>query len=174
MWNLRIVLLSGQQFGYIRYKTIERGVRLEEEIKLGEQEREALRIETQRLRDELSDLKVEAEIMHDKLHQDRKPIPKAYRPTTIIRFRTFDRNDHVLSRTSYASDKICFVDHIRCAYTTFTSYFYPCKLEEYRSTSTDITAIRLGLELHTTTFTLRLLAPASVSRPLDTGSATAD
>ena len=124
-----IVLLSGQQFGYIRFETIERGVRLGEGIKLGEQEREALRIETQRLRDELSDLKVEAEIMHDKLHQDRKPIPKAYtpwpryRPTTITRFRTFGRNDHVLSRTSYASDKICFVDHIRCAYTTITSYF---------------------------------------------------
>ncbi|KAA6407016.1 MAG: hypothetical protein FRX48_09082 [Lasallia pustulata] len=42
---------------------IERGVMLEEEIKLGEQEREALKIETQRLRDELFDLKVEAEIM---------------------------------------------------------------------------------------------------------------
>ncbi|SLM36338.1 NUDE protein, C-terminal [Lasallia pustulata] len=47
---------------------IERGVMLEEEIKLGEQKREALRIETQRLRDELSDLKVEAEIMQDKPH----------------------------------------------------------------------------------------------------------
>ncbi|MCJ1303788.1 NADH:ubiquinone oxidoreductase [Hypocenomyce scalaris] len=62
---------------------IERGVMLEEEIKLGEQEREALRIETQRLRDELSDLKVEAEIMQDKLRhaggrserQLRKPTP---------------------------------------------------------------------------------------------------
>ena len=40
---------------------------LEEEMKAGEQEREELRIETQRLRDELSDLKVEAEIMQDKL-----------------------------------------------------------------------------------------------------------
>ena len=42
---------------------------LEEEIKNGEQERENLRIETQRLRDELSDLKVEAEIMQDKLRR---------------------------------------------------------------------------------------------------------
>lgn len=57
---------------------------LEEEIKNGEQEREALRIETQRLRDELSDLKVEAEIRQDKLRhaeaatnrrQLRKPTP---------------------------------------------------------------------------------------------------
>lgn len=62
---------------------IERAVMLEEEMKLGEQEREALRIETQRLRDELSDLKVEAEIMQHKLHragagskrQIRKPTP---------------------------------------------------------------------------------------------------
>lgn len=64
--------------------SIERGVLLEEEIKSGEQEREALRIETQRLRDELSDLKVEAEIRQDKLRhaeaattrrQLRKPTP---------------------------------------------------------------------------------------------------
>ncbi|KAI4674528.1 uncharacterized protein J4E88_008264 [Alternaria novae-zelandiae] len=46
---------------------IERSVMLEEEIKIGEQEREALRIETQRLRDELSDLRVEAEITQEKL-----------------------------------------------------------------------------------------------------------
>lgn len=36
-------------------------------MKIGEQEREALRIETQRLRDELSDLRVEADIRSDKL-----------------------------------------------------------------------------------------------------------
>ncbi|KAI1413578.1 NUDE protein [Hypoxylon sp. FL1857] len=46
---------------------IERSVMMEEEIKIGEQEREALRIENQRLREELSDLKVEAEIMQDKI-----------------------------------------------------------------------------------------------------------
>ena len=49
--------------------SIERGVMAEEEIKAGEQEREALRIETQRLRDELSDLKIEAEIRQDKLRR---------------------------------------------------------------------------------------------------------
>jgi len=38
-------------------------------MKIGEQEREGLRIETQRLRDELSDLKIEAEIMQDKLRK---------------------------------------------------------------------------------------------------------
>jgi hypothetical protein len=36
---------------------IERSVMMEEEIKIGEQERETLRIESQRLREELSDLK---------------------------------------------------------------------------------------------------------------------
>lgn len=40
---------------------------MEEEIKIGEQERETLRIEAQRLREELSDLKIEAEIMQGKL-----------------------------------------------------------------------------------------------------------
>ncbi|KAL7267994.1 NADH:ubiquinone oxidoreductase [Rhizina undulata] len=48
--------------------SIERGVMLEQEIQIGEQEREALRIECQRLRDELSDLKVEQEITVEKLN----------------------------------------------------------------------------------------------------------
>ncbi|KAL1303684.1 hypothetical protein AAFC00_007038 [Neodothiora populina] len=47
--------------------SIERGVMLEEEIRAGEQEREQLRIETQRLRDDLSDLRVEADITQEKL-----------------------------------------------------------------------------------------------------------
>ena len=47
--------------------TLERSVLLEGEMKSGEQERESLRIENQRLRDELSDLKVEAEINQEKL-----------------------------------------------------------------------------------------------------------
>ncbi|RYO77688.1 hypothetical protein DL766_002847 [Monosporascus sp. MC13-8B] len=46
---------------------IERAVMMEEEIKIGEQERERLRIEAQRLREELSDLRIEAEIMQDKI-----------------------------------------------------------------------------------------------------------
>ncbi|KAI5286854.1 NADH:ubiquinone oxidoreductase, partial [Ascosphaera atra] len=46
---------------------IERGVLLEEEVKTGEQEREKLRIENQRLRDELADLKVETHIIQEKL-----------------------------------------------------------------------------------------------------------
>jgi NUDE protein, C-terminal conserved region len=46
---------------------IERGVMMEEEIRNGDQERETLRIETQRLRDQLGDLKVEADITAEKL-----------------------------------------------------------------------------------------------------------
>ncbi|KAK4542529.1 hypothetical protein LTR36_006782 [Oleoguttula mirabilis] len=65
---------------------IERSVMSEEEIKVGEQEREALRIETQRLRDELGDLKVESDITQEKLRladqtiermRSRKPSPLA-------------------------------------------------------------------------------------------------
>lgn len=48
-------------------QSIERGVMLDEELKIGEQERESLRIECQRLRDEFSDLKVENEITSEKL-----------------------------------------------------------------------------------------------------------
>lgn len=40
---------------------------MEEEVKIGEKERETLRIDAQRLREELSDLKVEAEILQDKV-----------------------------------------------------------------------------------------------------------
>ncbi|KAF2482717.1 NUDE protein, partial [Neohortaea acidophila] len=71
---------------------IERGVLLEEEVRSGEQEREALRIETQRLRDELSELKVESEITQEKLRladatverlRSRKPSP-----STVENLRT--------------------------------------------------------------------------------------
>lgn len=51
-------------------QTIERGVLLEEEMRTNEQEREALRIEAQRLRDELSDLRVEADITKNKLDKE--------------------------------------------------------------------------------------------------------
>ena len=59
---------------------------LEEEIKIGEQEREGLRVETQRLKDELSEMKVELEIVQGKLRhaettierdRSRQPLPIA-------------------------------------------------------------------------------------------------
>ena len=48
-------------------QSVEREVMLEEDIRAGEQERETLRIEAQRLRDEFSDLKIEADINKEKL-----------------------------------------------------------------------------------------------------------
>lgn len=54
---------------------------LEEEIKIGEREREALRIETQRLRDELSDLKIESEITQEKLRLAEATIEKHHQRT---------------------------------------------------------------------------------------------
>lgn len=68
-------------------------------MKNSEQEREDLRIENQRLRDELSDLKVEAEIVQEKLrHTDghgyrrRKPAPLYRSPSTPQTLEIFDRS----------------------------------------------------------------------------------
>lgn len=78
---------------------IERGVLLEEEIKNGEQERESLRIENQRLRDEFSDLKIETEIVQERLRnaelhggRRRKPIPMYRSPSTPHTPEIFDRS----------------------------------------------------------------------------------
>ena len=59
---------------------LERSVLLEEEVKTGEKEREELRIESQRLRDELSDLKVEAEIRQEKLRNAEAAAERARQP----------------------------------------------------------------------------------------------
>lgn len=58
---------------------------LEEEIKNGEQEREALRIETQRLRDELGDLRVEAEVRQGQLRNVEAAAQRqrSRKPTTL-------------------------------------------------------------------------------------------
>lgn len=48
---------------------IERGVLLDDEVKTGEQERESLRINNQRLRDELSELRIETEIVQERLRK---------------------------------------------------------------------------------------------------------
>ncbi|KAJ5542224.1 hypothetical protein N7461_008227 [Penicillium sp. DV-2018c] len=80
---------------------IERQVLLEEEIRNGEQEREQLRIDNQRLRDELADLKIEAEIIQEKLRnaegghgmRRRKPTPLYHRsPSTPQSLEIFDRS----------------------------------------------------------------------------------
>ncbi|KAJ4290630.1 NADH:ubiquinone oxidoreductase [Kalmusia sp. IMI 367209] len=61
---------------------IERTVMLDEEIKIGEQERENLRIENQRLRDELSDLRIEAEIVQEKLRIAEETIERHHQRKT--------------------------------------------------------------------------------------------
>ncbi|KAL4867396.1 hypothetical protein BDV12DRAFT_120458 [Aspergillus spectabilis] len=74
---------------------IERGVLLEEEVKVGEQERENLRIENQRLRDELNDLKIETEIVQEKLRNGgrrRRPAPLGRSPSSPHTPEIFDRS----------------------------------------------------------------------------------
>ncbi|EGP88954.1 uncharacterized protein MYCGRDRAFT_85339 [Zymoseptoria tritici IPO323] len=69
-----------------KYNTaIERGVLFEETIKQSEQEREELRIETQRLRNDLSDLKVESDINVEKLRAAEEQIEslRARKPTSL-------------------------------------------------------------------------------------------
>lgn len=62
---------------------IERGVLLDEEVKNGEQEREGLRIEAQRLRDELSDLKIEADIVNNKLRKAESELSQRRKPAYL-------------------------------------------------------------------------------------------
>lgn len=61
---------------------IERTVMLDEEIKIGEQERENLRIAAQRLREELSDLKIEADIQQEKLRAAESTIERHHQRKT--------------------------------------------------------------------------------------------
>lgn len=66
---------------------------MEEEIKIGEQEREHLRIEAQRLREELSDLKIEAEILQDKIKkQDQRHLSNISTDLSIPQTPMFDRS----------------------------------------------------------------------------------
>ena len=55
---------------------------LEEEMRIGEQEREGLRIENQRLRDELSDLRIETEIVQEKLRAAEQTIERHHQRKT--------------------------------------------------------------------------------------------
>jgi len=72
---------------------IERGVMLEEEIKIGELERETLRVEAQRLREELSDLKIEAEILQDKIKkQEARHLSAISTDLSVPESPTFDHS----------------------------------------------------------------------------------
>ncbi|TDZ23927.1 Nuclear distribution protein nudE-like protein 1 [Colletotrichum orbiculare MAFF 240422] len=73
---------------------IERAVMMEEEIKLGEQERETLRIEAQRLREELADLKIEAELLQDKIKkQEARHLSAISTDMSVMSSPTFDKNN---------------------------------------------------------------------------------
>ncbi|KAI5465398.1 nuclear distribution protein nude 1 [Mariannaea sp. PMI_226] len=77
-------------------QAIERAVMMEEEIKLTEQEREQLRIESQRLREELGDLKIEAELLQDKLKkQESRHLSTISTDLSLLGSPTFDHHiDH--------------------------------------------------------------------------------
>lgn len=85
---------------------IERGVMLEEEMRLADKERETLRIETQRLRDELSDLRVEAEITREKLRTAESTIERLHtrKPLYLSRASVVPRSPASdISRTASSS-----------------------------------------------------------------------
>lgn len=82
---------------------IERGVMADEDIRAGEQEREALRIEAQRLRDELNDLRIEAEIRQDKLCKAEAEVDRLQNGNVQLPLAELDRPQSALSETSPAT-----------------------------------------------------------------------
>jgi len=64
-------------------QAIERAVMLEEEVKIGEQERESLRIEAQRLKDDFSDFRIESEIVRKKLEKAERELTSKRKSLTI-------------------------------------------------------------------------------------------
>lgn len=87
-------------------QAVERGVLMEEEIKMGEQEREALRIESQRLREELSELKIEAELMQDKVKKYESRHSTISSDISILESPTFDKNADVSADSAASSPLI--------------------------------------------------------------------
>lgn len=87
-------------------QAVERGVLMEEEIKMGEQEREALRIESQRLREELSELKIEAELMQDKVKKYESRHSTISSDISLLGSPTFDKAATDISVDSAASSPL--------------------------------------------------------------------
>ncbi|KAF2139140.1 uncharacterized protein K452DRAFT_233098 [Aplosporella prunicola CBS 121167] len=85
--------------------TIERGVMLEEEIKAGEQEREDLRIENQRLRDELSDISIETDIIKEKLRLAEDTVTR-FRDQKARAFTSGERPRSPVSETSTSATTV--------------------------------------------------------------------
>ncbi|GAO18926.1 uncharacterized protein UV8b_03357 [Ustilaginoidea virens] len=74
-------------------QAIERGVMMEEEIRSGEKERETLRIESQRLREELAELKIEAELLQHKLKkQENRHFSSISTDLSVMGSPTFDKH----------------------------------------------------------------------------------
>ena len=74
-------------------QTLERGVMLEEEIKMGEQEREKLRIDSQRMKEELSDAKIELDLLQDKLKkQEARHLSTISTDLSALGSPTFDKH----------------------------------------------------------------------------------
>ena len=86
-------------------QTIERGVMLEEEMKSGEMERESLRIEAQRLKDEFSDLKIETDITKEKLRKAEAALERRYKPLTLQPGMAAGSPRSELSPTETSSDR---------------------------------------------------------------------
>ncbi|KAI1612763.1 NUDE protein [Exophiala viscosa] len=86
-------------------QTIERSVLLEDELRTGEQERESLRIEAQRLRDELSDLKIETDITKEKLRKALENSTRRQKNLTLqpIALSTSPRSELSPTTTSASS-----------------------------------------------------------------------
>lgn len=88
-------------------QAIERAVMMEEEIKQGEQEREKMRIDTQRLREELSDLKIEAELLQDKVKKsEARHLSTISTDISVPESPMFDRNVGTTSPQSTASSPL--------------------------------------------------------------------
>lgn len=79
---------------------------MEEEIKMGEQEREALRIESQRLREELSELKIEAELVQHKVKKYESRHSTMSSDISLLGSPTFDKTATDISVDSAASSPL--------------------------------------------------------------------
>ncbi|KAG9259024.1 nuclear distribution protein nude [Emericellopsis atlantica] len=88
-------------------QAIERAVMMEDEIKIGEQEREKMRVEAQRLREEYSDLKIEAELLQDKIKkQESRHLSILSTDISVPESPTFDRSVEPSSPHSTASSPL--------------------------------------------------------------------
>ena len=99
---------------------IERGVIMEEEMRAGEQEREDLRIQTQRLRDELSDLRIEADITREKLRLSESGSRRYRDLTPVRRPSALHARSPTSSRTAASSPTVSTPPPVRSEVSTLS------------------------------------------------------